>query len=122
LKGSVSGESFVIPEAAKCVRAWLKRRGDTPGPLFPSRQRRPLSRGRVFSLFREYASAANLPAEKRFPHVLKHSAVSHLLEMGEDLIDTQRAVGHASVASTMRYVHLGNPFDMARAQRLATWK
>jgi integrase len=122
LKGSVSGESFVIPEAAKAVRAWLKKRGDLPGPLFPSRQRRPISRGRIFSLFRKYATAAKLPPEKRFPHVLKHSAISHLLEMGEDIIDTQRHAGHASIGSTMRYVHLGNPFDMARAQRLARWK
>jgi len=108
LKGSVSGESFVIPEAAKAVRAWLRRRGDVAGPLFPSRQRRPISRGRVFSLFRKYASAANLPPEKRFPHILKHSAISHLLEMGEDIIHTQRHAGHASIGSTMRYVHLGN--------------
>jgi integrase len=121
-KGSVSGECFVIPQAARAVRVWLKRRGDVAGPLFLSRHHRAISRGRVFSLFRKYAAAAGLPSEKRFPHILKHSAVTHLLEMGEDIVDTQRHAGHSSIGSTMRYLHLGNPFDMARAQRLATWK
>jgi integrase len=122
LKGSISGEVSVIPEAARCIRAWLRKRGDAEGPLFVSRQRHGLSRGRVFSLFRKYASIANLPAEKRHPHVLKHSAVTHLLERGETIIDTQRQVGHTSVTSTMRYVNLGSPFDQARARRLAAWK
>jgi integrase len=122
LKGSISGEMPIIPEAARCIRAWLKKRGHAEGPLFLSRQRHGLSRARVFSLFRKYASIAKLPREKHHPHVLKHSAVTHLLERGESIIDTQRHVGHTSVSSTMRYVNLGSPFDQARVRRLAAWK
>jgi integrase len=122
LKGSVSAEMYVTPAAAKCVRIWLQKRGNAPGPLFRSRQGRGISRARVFGLFRQYAAAARLPAEKCHPHILKHSAVTHLLEMGESIIDAQRHAGHSSVGSTMRYVNLGSPFDQARARRLADWR
>jgi integrase len=123
LKGSVSGEMYVTPAAAKCVRAWLRKRGQAPGPLFRSRQGcRGVSRARVFGLFRQYAAAACLPMEKRHPHILKHSAVTHLLEMGESIIDTQRHAGHSSIGSTMRYVNLGSGFEAARAKRLADWR
>jgi integrase len=122
LKGSVSSEMYVTPAAAKCVRAWLRKRGQAPGPLFRSRQGRGVSRARVFGLFRQYAAAARLPAEKCHPHVLKHSAVTHLLELGESIIDVQRHAGHSSIGSTMRYVNLGSGFEAARAKRLADWR
>ena len=127
LKGSVSGETYVTPAAAKCVRAWLQKRGHAPGPLFRPGVKAGIakaSRARsvLLGLFRQYAAAARLPAEKCHPHILKHSCVTHLLEMGESIIDTQRHAGHTSIGSTMRYVNLGSPFDQARARRLADWR
>src|SRR5262249_33800089 len=96
------------------------------GPLFPGRKRNPsrgVGRGRIFELMRQYCSAAGVSVSKAHPHVLKHSAVSHLLgDRRESIIDTQRHVGHASISSTMRYLHLGSSFEEARIRRLSDWK
>jgi integrase len=124
LKGSVSCECAVVPAAALAVRGWIRRRGHEQGVLFPSRQRGPISRFRIFQLMRRYCAAAGIPREKWHPHTLKHSAAIHLLaDRREGLVDVQRHLGHRDIKSTMRYLEaLDDGFNEARARRLATWK
>jgi integrase len=124
LKGSISGECAVVPAAAQAVRAWLRKRGHQEGPLFPSRQRGPISRFQIFRLMRRYCEAADIPKEKQHPHCLRHSTAVHLLaDRREGVCDVQRHLGHADIRSTMVYLQgLTDEFNEQRIRRLATWR
>ena len=52
LKGSIGGETILVNAAATALRAWLRIRGASPGPIFPSRNHRPISRRRLDELMK----------------------------------------------------------------------
>ena len=123
LKGSISGETAMIPEAAKSLRAWTRERGYLEGPLFPSREGGRITRCRIWQLMQKYGEFAGLPPEKRFPHCLKHTCATHLIsQQKESIMDVQKHLGHAAIASTMVYANLTSEANEARAKRLRDWK
>jgi site-specific recombinase XerD len=63
-----------------------------------------LDRTQFFRTFQTVAEAAGLPAEKRHPHVLKHSLASHLVDGNVNLALVKQSLGHRSISSTMVYV------------------
>jgi hypothetical protein len=54
------------------------------------------------------ATTAHLPgwSDTLTPHVLRHYCASQLYLSGMDLISVQELLGHAWVATTMKYVHV----------------
>jgi type 1 fimbriae regulatory protein FimB len=123
LKGSISGETAVVPECARLIRAWLRQRGRGPGVLFPSRQRGAISRYRVFRLMQKYCRLANVAGEKAHPHCLRHTCATSLLaDREEPITSVQQHLGHAAISSTMRYVHVADAYSEARIRRLQAWK
>src|SRR5207244_11837913 len=61
LKGSNSGHHHLMREEARALRAWLKVRGSFTGPLFLSKQKRPIDRTTLHLLMKKYGAAAGIP-------------------------------------------------------------
>jgi integrase/recombinase XerD len=57
----------------------------------------------VYYLFRRYAEAADLPADRRHPHVLRHSIAVHWMNTRFDIADVMKHLGHRDIKSTQRY-------------------
>lgn len=68
---------------------------------------KPMREMTYYKVFEEALATAGLPAHLT-PHSLRHSAATHVQEAMNDLSITSRFLGHASVTTTMIYVHTAN--------------
>lgn len=115
-KGSRQRLVPVGGEARRALREYLARgrpalvRARDPGTLFVNQHGRPLSRQGLWVLVR--AHARRIGVRRAFPHALRHSFASHLLEGGADLRSVQALLGHADIGTTEVYTHL--PTDAVR--------
>lgn len=74
------------------------------GCVFLSKNGRPLTRARLWTLVRDYALQAGLGHVH--PHMLRHSFATHLLSGGADLRVVQELLGHADITTTQIYTHV----------------
>ncbi len=73
--------------------------------IFLNRRGGQLTRERVRQIIKERALAAGI-RQAVFPHILRHSFATHLLENGADLRIIQEMLGHADISTTQIYTHL----------------
>lgn len=109
-KGSKTRVLPVGQHALDAIGAWEKRRVELmrAGPqdaLFLSQRGTRLSarsvQQRLKTLARKTGIASNV-----YPHLLRHSFASHLLESSGDLRAVQELLGHADISTTQVYTHL----------------
>lgn len=98
--------------AARALRSYLEhartkllRNGRRADVIFLSNRGERLTRDRIRQIIKERARAAGLP-ENVYPHILRHSFATHLLENGADLRVIQDMLGHASLSTTQVYTHV----------------
>jgi len=71
--------------------------------LFIARGGRKLTRQRVWQMVGRASAAAGRHAS---PHMLRHSAATHMVENGADLRTVQTILGHSDISTTQVYTHL----------------
>lgn len=97
-------------ETASALKDLVKATRPPPDePIFRNRHGEVLTRDGVAGLLRKYSAMAarELPALRRrrvSPHVLRHSCAVALLQAGNDPTVIRDYLGHASVATTNRYI------------------
>jgi integrase/recombinase XerD len=101
------------------------RQADPGDTIFLSSRGKPLSRDGVAYILDKYVTMAenDVPALRRrriTPHVLRHSCAVALLQAGNDITVIRDYLGHASVATTSRYVTTN--LEMKREALEAFWK
>ena len=77
--------------------------------LFLNRRGAALSRVMVFMILKELAEKTQLP-QNIYPHILRHSFATHLVEAGADLRAVQEMLGHKSITTTEIYTHLDTSY------------
>jgi len=105
-------------KAVEAIGAWLpdrmglvsrKVRGD---PLFLNLRGGRLSRQGVFDIVKKHAVSVGIEATRVSPHVLRHSAATHMVEAGADLRTVQEMLGHATISTTQVYTRVSSAHVM----------
>lgn len=119
---------FMSEEAAKMIKAYLKKRDDNNPALFVSHSQignnvekqmqamtaksdqhnaAGLTARSVQRLVKKYAGLAGI-MHKVTPHTFRHSFATDLLQNGADIRSVQTLLGHASITTTQIYTHVTN--------------
>jgi site-specific recombinase XerD len=118
--------TVAVPAAARAAllaylsvgRPELRARDRRPRPdqarhrdadaVFLSARGRRMGRAAVWQAVRDVAEAAGLAAQGQrvFPHALRHSCGTHLIQAGIDIRYVQAHLGHASPVTTEVYTHV----------------
>ena len=77
--------------------------------LFISKSYKNLDRTAVFRIIKSTGVKAGIDKEL-YPHILRHSAATHMLEGGCDLRTVQEFLGHSSVSTTQIYTKVTKAF------------
>lgn len=100
----------IVPVGEKAIVAlnnYLNQREnpEIDGPLFVNLRGGRLTSRSVARLIKKYTRASGI-VRKVSPHSLRHSFATHLLDAGADIREIQEMLGHASLSTTQRYLHL----------------
>jgi integrase/recombinase XerD len=107
-KGHKDRDVTLSPRLLEVLRDYWKWRKPKTY-LFPSyhskRREQPISSRTVYYAVCEAARRAGIQ-KKVYPHLLRHSWATHLLERGTDLKTIQIQLGHFDLEATTIYLHL----------------
>ena len=117
-RGKGAKDHFVpLPHATLALLRTHWRAHRNPRLLFPACGRdarsassatTPMAKSSVQGAFRQAKQAASVAKRAVSVHTLRHSYATHLLEAGVNLRVIQKYLGHASLESTMVYLHLSH--------------
>ena len=94
-------------QAIHALKVYLDQRRDPESetPLFVNMRGGRLTSRSVGRLIKKYTRSSGI-VRKVSPHSLRHSFATHLLDAGADIREIQEMLGHASLSTTQKYIHL----------------
>lgn len=78
---------------------------ETSNLLFPSNRSGKLTSATIQSILKNAAKKAGIK-KRVYPHLLRHSFATHLLEAGTDLRIIQKLLGHSDIKTTQIYTQI----------------
>ncbi len=113
-------EQPITPELAEVLAKEQEMADDPDGWIFPTARPKLSELGRRTNMSRPFKRAAiraGLDPAKVTPHVMRHTAITNLVQSGVDLPTIQKISGHKTLSMVLKYTHVHDP-HIDRAVRM----
>ncbi|MCU7495002.1 MAG: tyrosine-type recombinase/integrase [Ignavibacteria bacterium] len=114
-KGSVrvtgkGSKTRIVPigkQSLQVVKKYLDSRAslEYTNPIFVTSRGKRIYPRYVYRIINRYLSEET-ELKKKSPHVLRHTAATHMLDNGADLLAVKEILGHESLSTTQIYTHV----------------
>ncbi|MBA7614387.1 Tyrosine recombinase XerC [subsurface metagenome] len=125
-KGSEAKDEavLIVEHVLKSLTAYLKARGKARPdlPLFASQDGGRLTTKTVRSIVKDLLRKNGIDDPRLSAHSLRHTFATHALRSGAPLLNVSKALGHASITTTMIYVHQLDRMGEGAAERFIDYR
>ncbi|TSA26978.1 MAG: tyrosine recombinase XerC [Ignavibacteriales bacterium] len=94
-------------KSAVVLKEYFKSTSSSNGsePLFKNESGERISRHSVYNIVKHYLSLVT-DIDKKSPHILRHSAATHMLDREADIMAVKEILGHENLSTTQIYTHV----------------
>ncbi len=94
----------ILPkELCRMLKGYIKESGIKSGPVFVSRNNKPLDRSYIWKILKSLCKSAGVSQEKVFPHNLRHLFARTYYSLQKDIVRLADILGHSSINTTRIY-------------------
>lgn len=95
---------YLPDELRTLLRQYLRANGITEGAVFVTRCGNPLNRSNIYKKMQELGKLADIPADKLFPHNLRHLFARTYYAAYNDIVRLSDILGHSDISTTRIYL------------------
>ena len=101
-KGKI--RTILIPKKlCKKLKDYCKKQSIDTGPIFLTKNRKPIDRKQIWRMMKDLAGKAGVPKDKVFPHNLRHLFAREFYRETHDIVKLASILGHSSIETTRIY-------------------
>ena len=105
-------------ELCKILKAYARERKISSGPIFITKNGKPLDRSNIWSDMKKLCASAGVSQSKVFPHNLRHLFARTFYSMQKDVVRLADILGHSNVNTTRIYTMQSCIVHQKQLQRL----
>jgi len=110
---------IILPNnLCKMLMRYIKECNIISGPVFVTRNGRPLDRSNIWRLMKNLCDDAGVPKNKVFPHNLRHLFARTYYSLEKDIVRLADILGHSSVNTTRIYTMENGEIHRKQIQKL----
>ena len=109
---------FMPSGLCKLLKAYTKEQKIKSGPVFITKNGRPIDRSNIWSDMKTLCKSANVSEKKVFPHNLRHLFARTYYTVQKDIVRLADILGHSSVNTTRIYTAESGEIHRRQIQNL----
>lgn len=116
-KGKIR-QAFLPKQLCKMLKEYIKTQNIKSGPVFVSKNGKPLDRSNVWKMLKNLCERANVERSKVFPHNFRHLFARAFYSLQKDIVRLADILGHSSINTTRIYTMENGDSHCKQIQKL----